>query len=259
MRLVIRISFIIVLGCLSLSAGAQINDLFSPYDCRRNIQPVVEDALDTPISFSHDSIILSYDVEESFSVDTTDGWKNWKLVQNYSFGKDRGSMPMIADLSALHPYFRDQITQLIKVCKSKGIELAVVETYRTHAKQHEYKTMGKKYTSSGAGRSKHQYGLAVDVVPVIDSAAVWDNIALWKKIGIAGEKLGLRWGGRWRKPFDPGHFEWTAGLTSSHLSSGLLPPIPLSSEQYPCLEEDLRLLRKYWTEWETAQSSLTRK
>lgn len=260
MRLLSKISFVIILGCLSVAAKAQENRLFRTYDCREHIETAVEEApLDEPPPFSLDSII-SYDFEGTqFTVDTTDGWKNWRLVQNYSFGKDRGSMPMIADLSALHPYFRDRIIQLIKICKSKGIELAVVETYRTHAKQHEYKTMGKKYTSSGAGRSKHQYGLAVDVVPIVDSAAVWDNISLWRKVGTSGEKLGLRWGGRWRKPFDPGHFEWTGGLSSSHLSSGVLPPIPLSEQHYPCLEEDLRILRKYWTEWETSQSALTRK
>jgi len=255
-----KISFIIVFGCLTASVSAQVNGLFQAYDCREHIETFFEQVpLDEPLPFSLDSII-SYDFEQNlFAVDTTDGWKNWRLVQNYSFGKDRGSMPMIADLTALHPYFRDKISQLIKICKTKGIELTVVETYRTHAKQHEYKTMGKKYTSSGAGRSKHQYGLAVDVVPIIDSAAVWDNIALWRKVGAAGEKLGLRWGGRWRKPFDPGHFEWTGGLSSTHLSLGVLPPIPLSNEHYPCLEEDIRLLRKYWTEWEVSQSSLTLK
>jgi hypothetical protein len=119
--------------------------------------------------------------------------------------------------------------------------------------------MGRKYTSSGAGRSKHQYGLAVDVVPIVDSVAVWNNPVLWRKVGMTGEKLGLRWGGRWRKPYDPGHFEWTGGLASTHLSAGMLPAVPKGELLYPCLEEDLKLLRKYWTAWETSQSALTRK
>ena len=166
---------------------------------------------------------------------------------------------MINDLRALHPFFRDRVILLIEQCKARGIELAVVETFRTHAKQHEYKSMGRKYTNSGAGRSRHQYGLAVDIVPMVDSAAVWDNAALWRKIGTIGERIGLRWGGRWRKPFDPGHFEWTGGLNSTHFVAGKFPTVPDSEQHYPCLEEDLRLLRRYWTEWETTQSSLTRK
>jgi hypothetical protein len=160
---------------------------------------------------------------ETPAVILPDGWENWNTVENYTFGKDRGSLPMIADLEALHPFFRDKISQLIAICKTKGIELALVETYRTHAKQNEYKSMGKKYTRSGGGHSKHQYGLAVDVVPIVDSVAQWDDTKLWKKVGAVGEQLGLRWGGRWRNPYDPGHFEWTGGLSSYHLSNGLLP------------------------------------
>lgn len=190
-----------------------------------------------------------------FTIDTVNGWKNWLLVENNTFGRNRGDMQMIADVNALHPYFRDKVLDLIANCKAKGIELAFVETYRTHAKQNEYKGMGKKYTRSGGGKSKHQYGLAVDVVPIIDGVAQWDNKALWLKVGLVGEKLGLRWGGRWRHPFDPGHFEWTGGLNTTTLSAGYKPYIPKEKELYPCLEEDLAQLRKYWKEWEAEQAA----
>lgn len=191
--------------------------------------------------------------------DTVNGWKNWDLVGNHTFGKNRGEIPMITDINALHPYFRDKVQQLIILCKAKGIELAFVETYRTHAKQAEYKGMGKRYTRSGAGKSKHQYGLAVDVVPMIGDSAVWHNAVLWRKIGAVGERLGLRWGGRWRRPFDPGHFEWTGGLNTVDLASGKKPLIPKKTELYPCLEQDIEQLKKYWSAWEAEQSSLTRK
>lgn len=190
--------------------------------------------------------------------ETIEAWRTWETVENYTFGKDRGSLPMIADLDALHPYFRDKISLLISTCKSKGIELAIVESYRTHTKQNEYKSMGKKYTRSGGGHSKHQYGLAVEVVPVIDSVAQWDNVKLWRKVGAIGEQLGLRWGGRWRNPYDPGHFEWTGGLSSYHLSAGLKPRVP-KSEKYVCIEEELNQLVDYWKAWETEQSAITSK
>ena len=185
-------------------------------------------------------------------------WKHWTLVENFTFAKDRGNLPMIADLNALHPYFLDKIITLITTCKAKGIQLVVVESYRTHAKQNEYKSMGKKYTRSTGGKSKHQYGLAIDVVPVIDSAAQWDNAKLWRKIGVIGEQLGLRWGGRWKTLYDPGHFEWTGGLSSYHLSAGQWPRIPKATN-YPCLDEDLIQLTEYWKAWETEQSSIARK
>jgi peptidoglycan L-alanyl-D-glutamate endopeptidase CwlK len=186
-------------------------------------------------------------------------WKQWATVQNFTFGKDRGNLPMIADLNSLHPYFRDRIYQLINNCRAKGIELAIVESYRTHAKQHEYFTMGRKYTRSKGGKSKHQYGLAVDVVPIVDSVAVWDNVILWRKIGVEGEKLGLRWGGRWKSPYDPAHFEWSGGLTTVHLSSGALPAIPPSFVQkYPCIKHDIEELKEHWEMWEVEQSAVSR-
>ena len=107
---------------------------------------------------------------------------------------------MIADLDALHPYFRDKVTKLIALCKARGIQLAVVESYRTHAKQNEYKAMGNKYTRTVGGRSKHQYGLAIDIVPVIDSVAQWDNARLWRKVGLIGEQLWFTLGRKMEKP-----------------------------------------------------------
>jgi len=189
--------------------------------------------------------------------DTIDEWKQWEMVHNYSFGVNRGSMSMVADLGSLHPYFRDKVLELIRVCKSQGIDLAVVETYRSHAKQTEYKKMGRRYTRANAGQSKHQYGLAIDVVPMVDSIPKWHNIRLWRKVGAAGERLGLRWGGRWRKLFDPAHFEWTGGLLSADLAKGRLPRVP-HPEQYPCLDEDLRALRRRWKAWDSEQSAVAK-
>ncbi|HTE33286.1 MAG TPA: M15 family metallopeptidase [Chryseolinea sp.] len=240
---------------------AQDRGLFSPFDCREHAETVEDDTQLDIASFIPD-IFVQEDItidDPLLMVDTVNGWKDWMFVENFAFGKDRGDLPMITDMAALHPFFRDRILSLVETCKRKGIELAVVETYRTHAKQDEYKIMGKRYTSSGAGKSKHQYGLAIDVVPMVNGKAIWDNSALWRKVGTAGEKLGLRWGGRWKKPYDPGHFEWTGGLATANLHQGTFPTVPLRDEHYPCLDEDIKLLRKYWSEWETSQSSLTRK
>lgn len=190
--------------------------------------------------------------EVNVTPDTIDLWARWKTVGNFTFGKNRGEIPAICDLSALHPYFRDKVIELIAICKSKGIELAVVETYRTVAKQNEYKKLGKIYTRSTGGRSKHQYGMAVDVVPVIDSVAAWHNEPVWKKVGQVGEKLGLRWGGRWRHPYDPGHFEWSGGVSAAAMEQGRQPRIPQPND-YPCLAEDLRILQKHWDRWESEQ------
>jgi D-alanyl-D-alanine carboxypeptidase len=179
-------------------------------------------------------------------------WKEWRVVVNFTFDRDRGNMPMIADVHALHPYFRDKINALIQNCKKKGITLVVVESFRTRAKQAEYFGMGKKYTRSIGGRSKHQYGLACDLVPIVNGKPEWDNKVLWRKIGVEGEKLGLRWGGRWRVPYDPAHFEWTDGATTADLASGYFP-VP-TTQLYPNLEKDIKKLRLYWSAWEQTQA-----
>ena len=72
------------------------------------------------------------------------------------------------------------------------------------------------------GRSWHEYGLAYDVAVVTPSGEVtWDTtvdadldgMADWTEIGLAGEKVGLEWGGRWKKFMDMPHFQLTRDLT----------------------------------------------
>jgi hypothetical protein len=246
-RLLLVLGIATVLVTTQTQSFAQLNLLFSPFDCREHAEFFQESVLtDVPVTIDS-SLIDREDISET----PVEGWMQWTVVENYTFGKDRGMLTMISDLNALHPFFRDKVKELIIRCKKQGIEVAVVETFRTHAKQNEYRMMGNKYTNSTGGKSKHQYGLAVDVVPMVNGTAIWDNVYLWKKVGVIGERLGLRWGGRWRKPYDPGHFEWTGGLNSTHLASGLLPAIP--EEKYPCIHEDIDYLRQCWNEWEQKQ------
>lgn len=248
-----------VLG-LWFTGYGQSKSPFEPYDCRFHLAEVEIPVEPIPQAILH-ALTIPIEVIPDWEVKHINPggqWKNWSTTANFSFGMDRGNMPMITDLNSLHPFFRDKVAQLIQLCEVKGIALAIVEAYRTPAKQDEYKTLGAKYTRSGAGKSKHQYGMAVDVVPMVDCIAQWEDKALWKKVGLVGEKLGLRWGGRWRTLYDPGHFEWTGGLTSVDLNLGKSPIIPNEKILYPCLDEDLELLRKFWEEWTIVQSLIAR-
>jgi hypothetical protein len=175
------------------------------------------------------SLSLIFLLASSFFAPKSDAWKNWKTVENWTFGVDRGNVPMIADTEALHPYMAMLANKLLEKCKAQGLDVRIVETYRTRTKQAEYYGMGPGYTASAAGQSKHQFGLAIDVVPFRDGAAVWDDKKLWEKIGKIGEELGFRWGGRWTKPYDPGHFEWTGGLTIEDLKKGAEPQVPATA------------------------------
>lgn len=117
---------------------------------------------------------------------------------------------IINDLHILHPAFRNKVVMLLYECKKEGIDLKIVETYRTHERQDALKR--RKLTRLSGGCSKHQHFLAIDVVPVVNKLPRWHNKELWAKIGKIGEAQGLKWGGRWKRLYDPGHFEYPISI-----------------------------------------------
>jgi len=131
-------------------------------------------------------------------------------------------LKQVNDLKYLHPVFREKINELRRICLNKGIEFDIVETYRTPELQNKYlHKKGKRVTRLKGGDSKHQYGMAVDIVPVINCKQRWGKNKQWKQIGEVGEDLGLIWGGRWRSPHDPGHFEFKVDVED--LKNGVYP------------------------------------
>lgn len=128
---------------------------------------------------------------------------------------------IIRDFHILHPAFRNKIILLFVEAKRQGIDLVISETYRTPERQDMFHKM--KLTKVKSGKSKHQYGLAVDLIPVIDNISQAENKDVLKKVGLIGEKLGLKWGGRW-KFYDPVHFEYKWNINDA--LNGKLPDHP---------------------------------
>lgn len=105
------------------------------------------------------------------------------------------------DLALLRTDFRNKVIILIKNCHDKyNITLRVRETLRDSIRQDSLAKNGRRVTNLRSGESRHQWGLAVDLVGP-------RNRSQWLLVGREGESLGLRWGGRWRHPYDPYHFE----------------------------------------------------
>lgn len=116
----------------------------------------------------------------------------------------------INDLHILHPAFRNKVITLIYECKKRGIELKVIETYRSHKRQNKFKRRGS--TMLSGGYSKHQHFLAIDLAPVNKNGKImWNNKKLWKIIGKIGKEQGLIWGGSW-KMRDYNHFEYNCSI-----------------------------------------------
>ena len=84
--------------------------------------------------------------------------------------------------------------------------------------------MGLTVTNAMPGWSYHNYGCAVDVVPLRYGKPVWGDtgadLVLWMQVGKIGESCGLEWAWRWRDNKELAHFQWTGGKTIVQLVNG---------------------------------------
>lgn len=112
-------------------------------------------------------------------------------------------------LDDLSPRFKPLAIELLARLAEAQIPVLVVDTLRTEDEQKANIAKGVSWTLN----SKHLTGDAIDIVPYqvysVDGPdkLLWStDHPIWLKVGWIGEKLGLRWGGRW-KVKDMGHFE----------------------------------------------------
>lgn len=127
----------------------------------------------------------------------------------------------------LHPKLQELCGQHIYACKMRGVTIQVTNTLRDAEYQAYLYAQGRTRSGSIVTNAQligpHGFGLAYDVVPVVNGAAVWNNDKLWAIAGEEGKKMGLTWGGDWRSIVDKPHFEYTGGLTGAQLRSGQRP------------------------------------
>lgn len=124
--------------------------------------------------------------------------------------------PMLADASRnwglLHPDFSQRLLLAFKIMKDKhGYEMALLEGYRSPARQDQLAKAGGHVTNARAFQSWHQYGLAADCAFWRDGKLVISEKDPWamhgyQLYGEVAESLGLTWGGRWTMR-DFGHIE----------------------------------------------------
>ena len=108
---------------------------------------------------------------------------------------------MSRDLSQLHDAIRPLAVQFLADARDAGIDLIVTCTSRTLEEQTALYLQGRTLpgrivTYAKAGESAHNYGLALDVVPVVNGKCDWNGQDLvWQQIGELGQKRGLEWFG----------------------------------------------------------------
>jgi len=121
-------------------------------------------------------------------------------------------------LKKVHPELARRVRIVIENLAKAGMQVEVVQGLRTVAEQDALFAQGrtkpgKVVTNARGGQSNHNYGIAVDVVPFADGKPNWEAPnSIWIAIGGEAEKVGLEWGGNWKKFLDRPHIQ-LPGLT----------------------------------------------
>jgi len=129
------------------------------------------------------------------------------------------------DLADLIPQAHVRADKLIELCKAAGIDLLITSTYRDNESQDALYAQGrtapgKIVTKAKGGQSFHNYRCAFDVVPLVHGKPVWDDEALWVRIGQLGKQIGLEWAGDWVTFKETAHFQYTGGKSLKQLQAG---------------------------------------
>lgn len=143
---------------------------------------------------------------------------------------------MSKSITDLLPVVQEKYNQFVAECAKQDIEILVTSTNRTAVEQdllflQPYDSKdndndglvdeaNEKVTNAKAGQSLHNWGVAFDVVPLVKGKAIWNDNALWSKLGQIGASVGLEWGGNWTSFPDKPHFQYTLGYTWQDFKEG---------------------------------------
>jgi peptidoglycan L-alanyl-D-glutamate endopeptidase CwlK len=142
-------------------------------------------------------------------------------------------------IALLHPKLRDEAFAIYdEITEALGDKAMCrfTHTLRTFAEQDKLFSMGRtkagrKVTNAKGGQSYHNYGLAIDIVLLIDKNNDWvyetisydtkadydkDGRADWLEVVDIFKQYGWEWGGNW-KFYDAPHFQKTLGYSVRQL------------------------------------------
>jgi peptidoglycan L-alanyl-D-glutamate endopeptidase CwlK len=117
-------------------------------------------------------------------------------------------------LDDLRPEVRPLVDAFLASCAAAGADLIVTCTLRSNDEQTALYAQGRTkpghiVTNAKAGQSAHNYGLALDIVPIANGKPDWNGSdPVWKTIGDLGVAAGLTWLGSPGSTFpEEPHFE----------------------------------------------------
>jgi len=122
-------------------------------------------------------------------------------------------------LQLVHPELARRVRRLQQVLVGRGVPIRVTSGIRTFAEQDALYAQGRTtpgdiVTKARGGQSNHNFGLAVDVVPLVGGRPNWNvPLTTWQTIGEEGKRAGLSWGGDWKGFVDRPHLELPVGMS----------------------------------------------
>lgn len=128
-------------------------------------------------------------------------------------------------IGTLHPKLQQEVTDLINTFyDTYGIKMRVTQALRTFEEQNNLYAIGRtvngdRVTNAKGGQSYHNYGLAFDIVPIINGKAIWNNHKIFEDFAKIAKAKGWKWGGNFTTFKDRPHFEKTFGMHYSQLST----------------------------------------
>lgn len=124
------------------------------------------------------------------------------------------------DITDLHPDLQPLCREFLAQCAARDLDVRLIFTYRSPAEQDQIYAKGRTIpgrivTNLKGYASKHCFTINTKPAAKAFDFGVYDNgeyvqdgsDSRYLTAGEIGESLGMTWGGRWKKPFDPGHLE----------------------------------------------------
>lgn len=132
----------------------------------------------------------------------------------------------IKKIRQLYPKIQTTAYRFAVEAKKSGLIGGVFQTYRTFEEQASLYAKGRDadgkiidpaqiVTNTPAGKSFHNWGLAIDWVFKNPKGWTWDSTQ-WNDIGAIGRKY-FEWGGDWARFPDRPHFQHTYNLSADKL------------------------------------------
>lgn len=119
-------------------------------------------------------------------------------------------------IKTAHPKVRTELEAQYIECNEllpTNCTLRFAFVYRSPQEQDALFNKRPKVTNARGWQSIHNYGLAFDIVLIVDGKAVWTVNQEWKQVADYFKSQGWEWGGDWKSFKDAPHFQKAFGLT----------------------------------------------